>query len=55
MLVFWWMELDLVYLNGCAMYSSVFWGVFRNVYGLGMALGILSANVLGCAPVFLKD
>ena len=55
MLVFWWMELDLVYLNGCAMYSSVFWGVFWNVYGPGMALGILSANVLGCTPVLLKD
>ena len=36
-LVFWWMELDLVSLKGSAMSSSEFWGVY--VFGmLGMAL-----------------
>ena len=42
--VFWWMELDLVSLRGSAESSSVFWGV----YGLGIALGSLSANGQGC-------
>ena len=42
--VFWWMELDLVSLRGTAESSSVFWGV----YGLGIALGSLSANGQGC-------
>ena len=55
MLVFWWIEPDLVSLNGCVMYSSVLSVVFQSVYGLGMVLGSLSANVLVSAPVFLKD
>ena len=48
--VFWWMELDLVSLKG----SIVSSGVFGDVYGFSMALGSLSANVQGCAPVLLK-
>ena len=48
--VFWWMELDHVSLKGTAVYSSVFWGV----YGLGMALGSLSANGQGCVSLSLK-
>ena len=47
--VFWWMELDLVSLRGTAESSSVFWGV----YGLGIALGSLSANGQGCVSVLL--
>ena len=42
--VLWWMELDFVSLRGTAESSSVFWGV----YGLGIALGSLSANGQGC-------
>ena len=37
------MDVDLVYLKGTAMSSSVFW----SVYGFGVALGILFANVHG--------
>ena len=38
-LVFWWMELDLVSLKGNARPSSLFW-----VSWFGMSLGTLSAN-----------
>ena len=48
--VFWLMELDHISLKGTALYSSVFWGV----YGLGMALGSLSANGQCCVSVLLK-
>ena len=44
------MEHDLVSLKGSAMSSSVFWVI----YGLGMALGSLSANEQSCVPVLLK-
>ena len=46
---FFWMELDLVSLKVSALFSSVFW----SVYGLGMVLGILSANRQSCVPVLL--
>ena len=49
MSVSWWMELDRVSLKGSAMSSSV----FCSVYGLGMALGSLSANGQVCVPVLL--
>ena len=49
-LVLWWMELDLVYLNGSSVSSSVFCGF----YGLDMALGSLSDNGKVCVPVLLK-
>jgi len=42
--VFWWMELDPVSLKGSAVPSSV----FRNVYGLNMAVDSLSANGQVC-------
>ena len=45
--LYWWVELDLFYLECNEVSSSVFWGV----YGLGMVLGIQSFNVLGCVPV----
>ena len=48
--MFWRMELDLVSLKSSVMSSSVFWGV----YGFGMVLGSLSANVQGCVPIFLR-
>ena len=48
--VLWWVELDLVSLKVSALFSSVFW----SVYGLGMVLGILSANRQSCVPVLLK-
>ena len=38
-------------LKGSAMPSSVFWAV----YGFGITLGSLSANVQDCVPVLLKD
>ena len=44
------MELDLVSFKG----STVSTSVFGDVYGFSMALGSLSANVQGCAPVLLK-
>ena len=44
------MEFDGVFLKGSATTSGMFWGVC----GLGMALGNLSANGLGCIPVLLK-
>ena len=46
-LVFPWVELDLVSLEGSALSSSV----FGSVCGFAMALGSLSANVQSCAPV----
>ena len=45
------MELDFFSLKDSAIFSSVFWGV----YGLGMALGSLSANMQCYVPVLLKD
>lgn len=48
--VLWWMELDIVSLEGNAMSSGVFWCFC----GLGMALGSLSANEHVCLPVLLK-
>ena len=45
--VFWWMELNLVSLEGSAVSSSVFWGI----YGFSMTLRCLSVTVQGCAPV----
>ena len=47
--VFWWMNLDLVFLVGRSTSGGVFWGVC----GLIMILGNLSANGWGCAPVLL--
>ena len=44
-------ELDLIFLKGSAVSSSVFW----SVYGFDMALGSLSDNVQSCIHVFLKD
>ena len=48
--LFWWMELNLVFLKGSALSSSV----FLDVCGFSMALATLSANVKGCAPILLK-
>lgn len=48
--VFWWMELDLLSLEACAMSINMFLGVF----GFNMVLGILSGNVQGSVPVLLK-
>jgi len=45
------MEVDLVSLEGSAVSSSKFWGV----YGFGMALGSLSFNVQDCIPILLED
>ena len=47
----WWMELNLVSLEGSALSNSV----FLDVCGFSMALGTLSANVKSCAPILLKD
>ena len=49
--VFWWIELDLVPLKGSSRSNSVFSGI----YGLGMALGSISANRQDYFPVLLKD
>ena len=49
--VSWWMELDLVFLEGSAVSSSVFWGVCE----FTMDLGRLSVDVQSCAHVLLKD
>ena len=49
--LFWWLELDLVSLKGSTISKSVFWGV----YGLGMALGSISANRQDYFPDLLKD
>ena len=48
--VFWRMELNLVSLEGSAVSSSVFCGI----YGFGMALRYLPINVQGCAPVLWR-
>ena len=48
--LFWWMELDLFFLE-CNEVSSEFWGV----YGLGMALGSLSFIAQGCIPALLEN
>lgn len=49
--VFWSMELDLISLKGSAL-SSI---EFGDIYGFGIALGSLSANVQHCVPVLLKE
>ena len=49
MSVFWWVELDLVFLVGRVTSG----GVFRGVCELSMILGSLSANGWGCVPVLL--
>ena len=49
--VFWWLRLDLFSLE-CKEVSS---GEFGHIYGFGMALGSLSFNVQGCAPVLLEN
>ena len=49
MLVFWWVDPDLVFLVGRAMSGGVFWGVCE----LSMTLGSLSDNGWGCVPVLL--
>ena len=45
------MGLDFFSLKESAIFSSVFWGV----YGFGMDLGSLSANIQCYVPVLLKD
>ena len=47
--VFWWMRLDLVFLVGRTVSSSVFWCVCDLI----MILNSLSANGWGCVPVLL--
>ena len=49
MSVFWWVELDLVFLVGRATSGGVFWCVCE----LSMILGSLSALGWGCVPVLL--
>ena len=49
--VFWWVELDLVTMEGNAVSSSTFWGVCC----FGMTLRILSFNVQVCVRVLLED
>ena len=49
--VFCWIELDIFSLEGFAVSTSEFWGV----YGFAMALGTLSANIQHCVPVLLED
>ena len=44
------MGLDFFSLKESAIFSSVFWGV----YGFGMDLGSLSANIQCYVPVLLK-
>ena len=50
-MVFCWMELDFMSLEGNAMSSSDCWGI----YAFAMALENLFINVQGCVPVFLED
>ena len=50
-LVFWWVKLDVVYLECNEVYSSEFWGVF----GFGVTLGSLSFNAQGCVPALLEN
>ena len=47
--MFWWVELDLVFLVGRAASCGVFWGVCELI----MILGIFSANGWGSVPVLL--
>ena len=47
--MFWWVELDLVFLVGRTTSGGVFWVVCE----LSMILGRLSANGWGCVPVLL--
>ena len=47
--VFWWVELDLVFVVGRATSVGVFWGICE----LSMILGSLCANGRGCVPVLL--
>ena len=47
--VFWWMRLDLVFLEGRTTSGGVFWGVCELI----MILGSLSVNGWGCVPVLL--
>jgi len=49
--LFWWMELDLFFLECNEVSSNEFWGV----YGFGMALGSLSFNAQGCVPGLLEN
>ena len=49
MAVFWWVDLDLLFLVGRATSGGVFWGACV----LSMILGILSANGWVCVPVLL--
>ena len=49
--VFWWVELDLVYLEGSTVSSGESWCVT----GFGIALGNMSLSVQGCVPVLLED
>ena len=49
--VFWWMELDLFFLECNEVSSSEFWGV----YWFGMALGSLSFNAQCCVPALLEN
>ena len=49
--VFWWVKLDVVYLECNEVYSSEFWGVF----GFGVTLGSLSFNAQGCVPALLEN
>ena len=49
MLVFWWVELDLVFLVSRAMPGGVFWGVCE----LSMILASFSANGWGSVPVLV--
>ena len=48
--VFWWLELDLLFVE-C---NTVSISDFVGVYGFGMALGKLSFNVHCCVPVLLE-
>ena len=49
--VFWWMELDIISLEGSGVSSSE----FRGIFGFGMALGSLSFNVQGSVLVLLEE
>ena len=49
MAVFWWVELDLVFLVGRVVSGGMFWAVCDLI----MILASLSANGWGCVPVLL--
>ena len=49
--MFWWVELDLLSLQGSVESSREFWSVSM----FAMALGILSFNVQGSVSVLLED